>query len=134
MGSLTPNARWDRHEASVKRLVAVSIPDSAFNHVKSGLSAKEVWKKLKRLYEGRTEMMMTDLNQRLRTTKCGEVDNVCTHIQMLADLREQLASMGKSITDLRARVHLVWIAPAVLRSCPPQLVCRCPSDQDKRHT
>jgi hypothetical protein len=44
------------------QLIAASIPDSAFNHVKSGLSVKEVWKKLKQLYEGCTEMMMADLS------------------------------------------------------------------------
>jgi hypothetical protein len=86
VGGLDPNAHWDQHEAGVKQLITASIPDSAFNQVKLGLSMKDVWKKLKQLYEGRTEMMMTDLSQRLGSTKCGEEDNICTHFQTLGDL------------------------------------------------
>jgi hypothetical protein len=86
VGSLDPDTCWDQHEAGVKQLIAVSIPDSAFNQVKSGLSTKDVWKKLKQLYEGHTEMMMTNLSQRLGSTKCGEEDNICTHFQTLSDL------------------------------------------------
>jgi hypothetical protein len=86
VGGLDPDAHWDWHEASVKQLIAVSIPDSAFNQIKSGSSVKDVWKKLKQLYEGHTEMMMTDLSQRLGSTKCGEEDNICTHFQTLGDL------------------------------------------------
>jgi hypothetical protein len=86
VGGLDPNTRWDWHEASMKQLIAALIPDSTFNQVKSGLSMKDVWKKLKQLYEGCTEMMMTNLSQRLGSTKCGEEDNVCTHFQTLSDL------------------------------------------------
>jgi hypothetical protein len=86
VGGLNPDACWNWHEASVKQLITASIPDSTFNQVKSGLSTREVWKKLKQLYEGHTEMMMTDLSQRLGSTKCGEEDNVCTHFQTLSDL------------------------------------------------
>jgi hypothetical protein len=99
VGSLNPDACWDQHEASMKQLITALIPDSTFNQVKSGLSVKDVWKKLKQLYEGHTEMMMTDLSQRLGSTKCGEEDNVCTYFQTLSDLQEQLASMGKNIMD-----------------------------------
>jgi hypothetical protein len=86
VSGLDPDACWDQHKASMKQLIAASIPDSTFNQVKLGLSMKDVWKKLKQLYEGRTEMMMTDLSQRLESTKCGEEDNICTHFQTLGDL------------------------------------------------
>jgi hypothetical protein len=99
VGGLDPDTCWDWHEASVKQLIAALIPDSTFNQVKLGLSTKDVWKKLKQLYEGHTEMMMTNLSQRSGSTKCGEEDNIHTHFQTLSDLREQLASMGKNITD-----------------------------------
>jgi hypothetical protein len=86
VGGLDPDACWDWHKAGMKQLITVSIPDSTFNQVKLGSSAKDVWKKLKQLYEGHTEMMMTDLSQRLGSTKCGEEDNVHTHFQTLGDL------------------------------------------------
>jgi hypothetical protein len=85
VGGLNPDACSDWHDASMKQLITVSIPDSTFKQVKLGLSTKEVWKKLKQLYEGCTKMMMTDLSQRLGSTKCGE-DNVHTHFQTLGDL------------------------------------------------
>jgi hypothetical protein len=88
VGGLNPNTCWNQHKASMKQLIAVLIPDSAFNQVKSGSSTQEVWRKLKQLYEGCTEMMITDLNQRLGSLKCGEEDNVYTHFQSLTDLQE----------------------------------------------
>jgi hypothetical protein len=86
VGGLDPDAHWDRHEASIKQLITASIPDSTFNQVKLGSSVKDFWKKLKQLYEGCTKMMMTNLSQRLGSTKCEEEDNICTHFQTLGDL------------------------------------------------
>jgi len=55
---------------------------------------------------------VVQLTNRFQSTKCGEDDNVRTHYERLADLREQLAAMGKAITD---RVY----AGTLMGSLPP---------------
>lgn len=44
-------------------------------------------------------LILIDLGRRLQTTRCGEEDNVCEHFERLAEMCEQLAAMGKSVSD-----------------------------------
>ena len=59
----------------------------------------DVWDALKVLFEGRTQMIVVDLHRQIQSMKCGEDNNVCTHFDNIANLREQLAAMGKSIPN-----------------------------------
>ena len=43
--------QWRLDQATVKQLIAMSIPDSVFNGIKTGASAKDVWDALKKLYK-----------------------------------------------------------------------------------
>ena len=112
VGSVTPEMRWRLDQAAVKQLFATSIPDSVFNSIKTGVSAKDVWDALKKLYEGRTTLILVDLGRRLQTTHCAEEDSVREHFERLADLREQLAAMGKSVSDAE-------FASILMGSLPP---------------
>jgi hypothetical protein len=44
-------------------------------------------------------MIVVDLCRKIQTLKCKEVVNVCTHFDNITGLCEQLAAMGKTITD-----------------------------------
>jgi len=54
---------------------------------------------LKKYFEERTKMTVVDLARRFRNKKCGEKENVRTHFEQLANMREQLAAMGKVIDN-----------------------------------
>src|SRR5712672_1931219 len=99
VGHLLPQARWNMDNGIVKRLIGASVPNTIFLQIKSKTNVKEVWDALKALYETRSELAVVQLTNRFQSTKCGEDDNVRTHYELLADLREQLAAMGKTITD-----------------------------------
>src|ERR1700677_1294431 len=92
-------ARWAHGEATVKQAIAASVPDSIFNRIKGSTRAKDVWDALRALFEGRTQMIVVDLRRQIQSLKCGEDDNVRTHFDNIANLREQLAAMGKTIPD-----------------------------------
>jgi gag-polypeptide of LTR copia-type len=96
---LTPEVRWERDEAMVKQFVASSVPDRVFSQIKAGLTAKEFWDQLGALYEGRSKLILFKLRKRLQNTRCGADDDVRAHFDKLADLKEQLAAMGDTITD-----------------------------------
>ncbi len=91
--------QWAIGEATVKQAIAASVPDSIFNRIKGSTHAKDAWDALRALFEGQTQMIVVDLRRQLQTLKCGEEDNVCTHFETIANLREQLAAMGKTIPD-----------------------------------
>ena len=104
--------QWRLDQATVKQLIATSIPDSVFNGIKTGTSAKDVWDALKKLYKGCTTLILVDLGRQLQTTHCAEEDRVCEHFEWLADLREQLVAMGKSVFDAK-------FASILMGSLPP---------------
>ena len=99
VNNVTPQMRWDNDEATAMYTIAASIPNSVFINIKSKTTTMEVWNALRALYEGRTQMVLVKTTQQLQTTKCSEDDNVREHFDKLANLREQLAAMGKSIPD-----------------------------------
>ena len=98
-GGVTAPVRWAHGEATVKQAIAASVPDSIFNRIKGSTRAKDVWDALRALFEGRTQMIVVDLRRQIQSLKCGEDDNVRTHFDNIANLREQLAAMGKTIPD-----------------------------------
>jgi hypothetical protein len=99
VGVMTPQEQWDTDQSIVKQLIASSVPDSVFNSIKTGTSTKAVWDALKVLFKGRTTLILVDLGRQLQTTHCAEEDSIRDHFEKLADLREQLAAMGRSVPD-----------------------------------
>jgi hypothetical protein len=97
--NMTPEIRWDYDEGVAMQIITASIPNSVFTSIKGKANTQEVWDALKALYEGRTVMILVNLSQQLQNTRCGEEDNVREHIDKLANLREQIAAMGKSVPE-----------------------------------
>ncbi len=99
VNGLDAATRWKKGEGIVKQLIAATVPDTVFARIKKGTRAKDVWDSLKKYFEERTKMTVVDLARRFRNKKCGEKENVRTHFEQLANMREQLAAMGKVIDD-----------------------------------
>ena len=76
VGHLEAQQRWDLDQSVVKQLIAASVPNSVFNSIKTGITAKDVWDELKKLYEGRTTLILVDLGRRIQTTCCAEEDSM----------------------------------------------------------
>ena len=91
--------RWKKEETAIKQVISPSIPCTAFSRIKGQKNIKGVWDILKQIYEEKTRALGADLMRRFQNTRCGESDNVRTHLENLHNLREQLASMGKLISD-----------------------------------
>ena len=99
VNGLDAPTRWALGEAAVKQAIAASVPDSVFMRIRGGTRAMDVWDELRALFEGRTQMIVVDLRRQLQNLKCGDKDNVRTHFDNIANLREQLAAMGTTIPD-----------------------------------
>jgi gag-polypeptide of LTR copia-type len=99
ISGLDANMRWQLDEAAVKQLIAASVLDTVFNWIKGGTNVKAIWDELKRLFEGHTKMIVVELRRKLQSTHCKEDESIHSHFDQLTDLCEQLAVMGKSITE-----------------------------------
>jgi hypothetical protein len=96
---VTPNDCWAKEEGTIRTLISNSIPDLAFNKIKSQVAVKNIYKTLKSVYEDHSSALIADLMRCFQSKKCRENKSICTHLKQLANYREQLAVMGKSITD-----------------------------------
>jgi hypothetical protein len=91
--------RWERDDASVKQYIAASIPNNVFILVKGGTTAKDVWHNLNTQFESQSRATRGKLKRRLCMEQCRDADDVRTHFDKMASLREQLATAGGSISD-----------------------------------
>ena len=112
VGTVLLEMRWCLDQATVKQLIAMSIPDSVFNNIKTGTSAKDVWDVLKKLYEGYTTLIPVDLGRQLQTTRCAEEDSIHEHFEQLADLHKQLVAMG-AMSDAKFASILMGSLPSL---------------------
>ena len=99
VNNIKPDMRWEDDDEAVKHLIMNTVPDDIFNRIKSGSNAKSWWDSLKAICEGRSRSLLIDLGRKLQNTHCGEDDDVRAHFAKLANIREQLASMGETVAD-----------------------------------
>src|SRR6266403_307524 len=97
--NLTPENRWTKEENQIKQVLCSTLPDTAFNRIKGAANIKDAWIILKRVYEDRSKALVADVMRRFRNRRCEEKESVRSHFETLAELREQLAAMGKTIGD-----------------------------------
>jgi gag-polypeptide of LTR copia-type len=76
MQGISPQTQWDDDEVALKQLIASSLPDMIFSHIKHKPTMKVVWDELKKSYKGRSTMVRVDKHWELSSVRCGEKDNV----------------------------------------------------------
>ena len=90
---------WKQGEAIAKQQIASSIPDSLFMKVRSKGSARDIWIELGKHFEKRSRMVSIDLRRRLQEVRCAEKGDVIAHFATLRTMREDLASMGETLSE-----------------------------------
>ena len=80
VGILMPQLCWDLDQRIVKQLISTSVPNSVFNNIKTGATAKDVWDELKKQYEGCTTLILVDLRRQL------QMMHLSRHVQIFISL------------------------------------------------
>src|SRR5262245_24069294 len=76
-------------QAQVKQAIAATIPTSIFNKIKTKKLASDVWDALVAHCQERSGMISVDLRRKMQELRCGEQENVRTHLEKLADMYER---------------------------------------------
>ena len=92
-------SKWKSDEAIIKQAIATVILDSLFIEVRKKETAYLMWEAVKSQREKKSRMVTVDMRQRLQAEKCTEHGDVRAHLTKLLTMREDLASMGGSISD-----------------------------------
>lgn len=95
----TALAEWTKGEATMKQLIASTIPDSLFMKVRNKSTAYELWTTLANEFQNKSRMVSIDLRHRMQDKKVGNKDDLRAHFDELCTMRENLASMGHPPTD-----------------------------------
>src|SRR5260221_14039874 len=96
---LEPQERWSKEEYAIRQVIGSSVPTAAFAGIKSEKTVKGAWPTLKKIYKEKTRGLAADLMRRFRKTRCGQSESIRTHFEHMANVGEQLAAMGKNISD-----------------------------------
>ena len=75
--------RWEMEESIVKQALASVIPDSLFIEVRKQETVLEMWNAVKNQREKKSRMVTVDMRRKLQSEKCGEHDDVRTHLVKL---------------------------------------------------
>lgn len=90
---------WKQGEAVAKQQIASSIPDSLFMKVRAKGTAHDIWTELGKHFEKRSKMVSIDLRRRLQELRCADKGDITEHLATIRTMRENLASMGETLTD-----------------------------------
>ena len=103
----------EEERATIKQILSSLLPNTVFLKIKGADDVKSAWTILKKLYEERSKAHISDLVRQFWNTECKEDENVRTHFEHLADIRKQLASMGKVVNDEDYTDTLLALLPAL---------------------
>jgi hypothetical protein len=82
---VTPDDRWAKEEGTIRTLIGNSIPDSAFNKIKSHAAVKDIYNTLKLVYEDPSSALVADLMRHFRNKKHRENESIHIHLKQLAN-------------------------------------------------
>ncbi|KAN0123101.1 hypothetical protein V8E52_003054 [Russula decolorans] len=61
VGGLSPSQRWAKDEIKASWLLDATIPDELFHNIKDTANVKEVWEKLKGVFEGKSRGVLVEV-------------------------------------------------------------------------
>lgn len=105
---------WKQGEAIAKQQIASSIPDSLFVKVRAKGTAYEIWTELGKHFEKRSQI----LRRRIQELQCADKGSIMDHFATLCTMREDLASVGESLTENNFYTIIMGSLPP---SCNPYL-------------
>ncbi|GBE88951.1 Retrovirus-related Pol polyprotein from transposon TNT 1-94 [Sparassis crispa] len=98
-------------EYAARQQIYGTISDQLLLRVKKLGTAVDVWLAVQNEYESKSDMYSGALRTRLQNTKCEEGADVRAHLDTLAKMREELASMGAPISDADFSAHVFASLP-----------------------
>ena len=79
INSQTPPQCWAAEEAVANNMIATSVPDYIFTHIKNKTTTMEVWEAVNAVHQRRTRMIIVDLGKKLQNAKLNDDDDAHAH-------------------------------------------------------
>ncbi|KZV68899.1 hypothetical protein PENSPDRAFT_686826 [Peniophora sp. CONT] len=92
-------AIFDREQAQLREMLRQSIPTSLWMQVKESGLFDDIWNELDRLCSDKQVGTVDAIDRQMLAVRCPDDEDPGATITLLLRLRDQLASMGKQLTD-----------------------------------
>jgi 2-phosphoglycerate kinase len=86
-------------EAQSQRLIFSGVKDPLIPHLVKKKITKEMWEALKNIYEAKNENCKMKLKDKLHSIKMTNGESVVPYLTRLAQVKDELTSVGKFISD-----------------------------------
>jgi hypothetical protein len=102
---------YEQKEYLARHIIITSISPRLLTSVKELKTSALMWDAIKTDATAKMELHQIDTLKKLHQRKCGETDNVKTHLEELVDLRGKLAGMGAPVEDKEFRTIILSSLP-----------------------
>ena len=92
-------AKWRQENGYVKQLIGSALPETLFIKIRNETSAYAIWKALGNEFENRSRVVAIEMRRKLQEQRCAEKGDVRAHFDKMITLREELASLGHSVSS-----------------------------------
>lgn len=74
----------------------------------------QIWDVICEIYKAKSDLVQANLHSCLQSMKCGEKDNIRTHLTTMMTLHEELAGMGAQVIDCDFMAMIIGSLPTLL--------------------
>lgn len=90
---------YEQKETQVHEMMYETISTSTFMQIKNEPSATAMWKKLTSIFKEKGILTQENLFNKLQNQHCPDDGDIWIHLTNMSRMGEELATMGKSISD-----------------------------------
>lgn len=93
------NVATRKKDATAKRLIGMSVGESAAIHILACKSAKEMWEALHEVYELKNEMSILALNEKFLSARKEQDENMSSYVARVQEMARKLALFNNPVPD-----------------------------------
>lgn len=90
---------WKKLDGAARRIIVLTVSENVLIHIINCKTAKEMWKKLHKVYENKNETSKHMVQKQWFALGKDSKDDMATHIAKIRDLAHRLIALGDQIPD-----------------------------------
>ena len=95
----TQKEDWEKRENKAKVLLKMSVKDNVNAHIRDCKTSREIWTKMKSLYETQNANRILALKSKLFSMRMDERESATAFVARIKDVKEGLGAIGVAVAD-----------------------------------
>ncbi|KIM63847.1 hypothetical protein SCLCIDRAFT_80398, partial [Scleroderma citrinum Foug A] len=90
---------WKKDNGCAKQILGSSLPEIILIKIPNDATAHKIWNTLSDEFQNHSHVVAIELRQKLQDLRCADKGDLRAHFDKMITLREELASLGHSISS-----------------------------------